>query len=402
MRRNRIIYYLLCAAALAFASFYGGPVSYTILFGLILVTPVSYAYLLAVYSFFRIYQSATGKHIVAYEPVPYYFVLQNEYLLNFCHIRPKMYSTFSYIENMDEDREYELLPHENARYDTKLICRYRGEYKVGIKSITITDYLKLFSITYHVHEPISVVVAPRITELRYLRTGYDPIRNSYKESSRMKQFPDTVVRDYIPGDPPKSIHHKLSARTGSLKSRLYYGEERQGISIWLDTHRISDDEYVYIPVENKCLEIVLAIANYFSALSVTSTLKYYRPAGESLKGSGAQNGNSGLYEVKCGTRRDMEGFHSQVAAVPFRTGDDRGRAIKLMANDCDFSNSLVAFLVITETGRELNETLNELSMAGASCVIYYVSYEPDVSGIISLQDQIIVPVHPEDDLTAVM
>ena len=48
MRKNRIIYYLLCAAALAFASFYGGPVSYTILFGLILIMPVSFAYLLTV------------------------------------------------------------------------------------------------------------------------------------------------------------------------------------------------------------------------------------------------------------------------------------------------------------------------------------------------------------------
>ena len=398
MRRNRIIYYLLCAAALAFASFYGAPVSYTILFGLVLVAPLSYAYLYVVYSFFRIYQSASGKHIVAYEPVPYYFILQNEYLLNFCHIRPRMYSTFSYIENMDEDREYELLPHENARYDTKLICRYRGEYKVGIKSITITDFLKLFSITYHVHEPISVVVSPRITELRHLRTGSDPSRNSYKESSRMKQYPDTVVRDYIPGDPPKSIHQKLSAKTGSLKSRLYYGEERQGISIYLDTHRVSDDEYVYIPVENKCLEIVLAIANYFSALSITSTLKYYRAAGDPLMGSGA----AGLYSDKCGTRRDMESFHAQVSAVPFRTGDDSKRAVRLMAADRDFSNSLVTFLVITETSRDLNETLNELSMSGVSCVIYYVSYEPDVSGIISLQDQIVVPVHPEDDLTVVM
>ena len=401
MRKNRIIYYLLCAAALAFASFYGGPVSYTILFGLILIAPLSYIYLLVVYSFFRIYQNASGKHITAYEPVPYYFILQNEYLLNFCHIKPNMYSTFSYIENMDEGREYELLPHENARYDTKLICRYRGEYKVGIKSITITDFLNLFRITYHVHEPISVVVSPRITELRYLRTGNDPMRNSYKESSKHKQYPDTVVRDYIPGDPKKSIHHKLSARTGSLKSRLYYGEERQGISIYLDTHRVSDDEYIYIPVENKCLEIVLAIANYFSALSVTSTLKYYRTAGDPSVNS-HKYGATGLYEVKCSRRRDMESFHAQVSTVPFRTGDDRERAISLMSSDRDFSNSLVTFLVITGTGRELNETLNELSMSGVTCVIYYVSYEPDVSGIISLQDQIVVPVHPEDDLTAVM
>ncbi|MBO7633367.1 MAG: DUF58 domain-containing protein [Lachnospiraceae bacterium] len=393
MRKNRIIYYLLCATALAFASFYGGPVSYTILFGLIFIMPVSLAYLLTVYYFFKIYQSASGKHITAYDPVPYYFVLQNEYLLNFCHIRPNMYSTFSYIESMPADSEYELLPHENARYDTKLICRYRGEYKVGIKSITITDFLKLFRITYHVPEPISVVVAPRITELRSLRTDNDPTRSSYKENTKIKQYPDAAVRDYIPGDPLKSIHHKLSAKTGNLKSRLYYGEERQGIAIYLDTHRISADEYVYIPVENKCLETVLAIANYYSALSVTSTLKYY------VSGSTASNG---LAQAKCSSRREMEGFHALVSEIQFRPDTDSGRSVGLLANDRDFTDCLVAFLLVTEIGKELNETLNELSLSGVSCVIYYVSYEPDVSGIISLPDQMIVPVHPEDDLTRVM
>lgn len=393
MRKNRIIYYLLCAAALAFASFYGGPVSYTILFGLILVMPVSLAYLLTVYYFFKIYQSASGKHITAYEPVPYYFVLQNEYLLNFCHIRPNMYSTFSYIESMPEDSEYELLPHENARYDTKLICRYRGEYKVGIKSITITDFLKLFRITYHVPEPISVVVAPRIPRLRSLRTDNDPTHSSYNENPNIRQYPDAAVRDYIPGDPPKSIHHKLSAKTGSLKSRLYYGEERQGIAIYLDTHRVSEDEYVYIPIENKCLETVLAIVNYYSALLVTSTLKYC--------GSGDRASNC-FAQAKCSSRREMESFHTLVSEIPFRPDTDSGKSISLLRNDRDFTDCLIAFLVVTKISKELNETLNELSLSGVSCVIYYVSYEPDVSGIITLPDQMVVPIHPEDDLTRVI
>ncbi|MBO7354528.1 MAG: DUF58 domain-containing protein, partial [Lachnospiraceae bacterium] len=193
--------------------------------------------------------------------------------------------------------------------------------------------------------------------------------------------------------PLKSIHHKLSAKTGNLKSRLYYGEERQGIAIYLDTHRISADEYVYIPVENKCLETVLAIANYYSALSVTSTLKYY------VSGSTASNG---LAQAKCSSRREMEGFHALVSEIQFRPDTDSGRSVGLLANDRDFTDCLVAFLLVTEIGKELNETLNELSLSGVSCVIYYVSYEPDVSGIISLPDQMIVPVHPEDDLTRVM
>ena len=103
MKRNRIIYFLLCIAAVVLASFKGGPITYSILFGVLLVTPVSLIYLLIVYFFFKLYQVLGTKHITAYEPIPYYFVLQNEYLLNFCHISVSTYSTFSYIDEMQQD-----------------------------------------------------------------------------------------------------------------------------------------------------------------------------------------------------------------------------------------------------------------------------------------------------------
>jgi uncharacterized protein (DUF58 family) len=273
MRRNRLIYYFLCILAIVLASFFGGPVTYSILFGLLLVAPVSFAYLLVVFLFFKIYQVVQSKHINAYEPVGYYFVLRNEYLLNFCHIRTTMYSTFSYIEKMPENTEYELLPYESARYDTRLVCRYRGEYRVGIKDITITDFLKLFSITYHVPEPVTAFVSPRIVKITRLNIPFDPVQNSYKEKYSSKQDFDATVRDYVPGDPAKGIHHKMSAKTGRLMSRLMTGEERRGISIYLDTNRVSENEYMYIPIENKCLEIVLAIMNYYAAAGVPGMLK---------------------------------------------------------------------------------------------------------------------------------
>ena len=398
---------MLCMAAVVAASFYGGPITYSILFGLILIAPVSFIYLLTVYVFFKLYQVVQSKHISVYEPIPYYFVLQNEYLLNFCHIKTDMYTTFSYIENMREDREYELLPYESARYDTRLVCRYRGEYKVGIKDITITDYLRLFKITYHVPEPLGVVVSPRIIKLSSLRIENDPARNSFVENHRLSQDYDAAVRDYIPGDPLKGIHRKLSAKAGKMKSRLTYGEEKQGIAIFLDTDRISTDEYKFIPVENKCLEIVLALTNYFAAFSITSTLKFLRSGGA---GSAAQSGRSQqstagslvLEEIKCRGMHEMERFLEETQAVPFRDNGDSWQAAAMIARDPVFRNSLITFLVVTGTCTQLNETLNELSNSGVRCVIYYVGYEPDTGEILPLQNQTVIPVHPEDDLQNVM
>ena len=423
MKRNRIIYFLLCVAALILASFYGGPVSYSLLFGLLLVTPVSLIYLLAVYFFFRIYQVIGSKHITTYEPVPYYFVLQNEYLLNFCHISVGTYSTFSNIEeltvrklrndtpekdkitgkkgnnkNKDKNNEkvrkissagtvYELLPGENVRFDTTLICKYRGDYYVGIKEITIVDFFRLFKITYHVPEPLGAIVSPRIIKLDALKCLSDPVFSTYKENPNLKTDFDASVREYVPGDPLKGIHWKSTAKAGKLLSRITYGEQRQGISIFIDTKRISDDEYEYIPVENKCMEIVLALTDYFSNYSIPVTCFYDQKAMKTLS---------------CGNPGEMELFLKNFAQLHFMEDEDAGSALDTLLTGTAFKDCMLAFLVITDIDVDLNKRLYALSLLGINTVIYYVSSSPNLASIIELANQTVIPVNPEDDLTKVL
>ena len=69
LKLNRLIYIIMCVAALVLASFRGGPVTYTLLFGLLLIAPIALIYLLVVYAYFKLYQVLGSKHITAYEPV---------------------------------------------------------------------------------------------------------------------------------------------------------------------------------------------------------------------------------------------------------------------------------------------------------------------------------------------
>ncbi|MBR4342750.1 MAG: DUF58 domain-containing protein [Lachnospiraceae bacterium] len=398
MKRNRIIYLLLCISAVVLASFYGGPVSYSLLFGLLLIAPISLVYLLFVYAFFRLYQVIGVKHITAYEPVPYYFVLQNEYLLNFCNISINMYSTFSYIEDFDQEKgktstaagtssKYELLPGESVRYDTSLICRYRGDYFIGIKEITIIDFFKLFKITYRVPEPINAVVSPRIIKLDSLKSIPDITLSSFKENPSLSTDFDAAVRDYVPGDLLKGINWKATAKTGKLKSRLTYGEQRQGISLFLDTNRISEDEYDFIPVENKCLEIILALTDYFSTFSVPVTFHYNQSVPST---------------ATCSMAHEMEEFRLAVSNVKFRTGENSAVFLDSLINGTSFGNCLVAFLVITGADAELNKALYALSLLGINIVVYYVGYNPRTEDIMELQNLRVIPIHPEDDLETVL
>ena len=416
MKRNRIIYFLLCIAAVVLASFKGGPITYSILFGVLLVTPVSLVYLLIVYFFFKLYQVLGTKHITAYEPIPYYFVLQNEYLLNFCHISVSTYSTFSYIDEMQQDNKpnddttnisdwenrrsnnqtkkdsgitktYELLPGENVRYDTTMICRYRGDYHVGIKQITIVDFFRFFKITYRVPEPLNAVVLPRVIKLETLKSVPEMVISTYKENPRLSSDFDAQTRDYMPGDPLKGIHWKSTAKTGKLKSRITYGEQRQGISIFLDTKRISDDEYVFIPVENKCLEIVLALTNYFANYSVPTSLVYsqFEPR-----------------TAKCSAAYEMESFLNTVSAMKFRSDEEAAVTLDILMAGSVFKDCMIAFLVITGADAELNKRLYETSTFGINIVVYLVGVHPNVQDIMELANVRVIPVYPEDDLAKVL
>ena len=389
MKRNRIIYLILCIAALVLASFYGGPVSYSILFGLLLVTPVSLIYLFTVYQFFKLYQVIGAKHITAYEPVPYYFVLQNEYLLNFCNISVSSYSTFSYIDKMNNEnnKSYELLPGENVRYDTTLICRYRGDYFVGIKDITIVDFFKLFKITYHVPEPLNAVVSPRIIKLDTLNSLPDLTLSTFRENNKLSSDFDAAVREYVPGDPLKGINWKATAKTEKLQSRLTYGEQRQGISIFLDTKRISTDEYVYIPVENKCLEIVLALTNYFSAYSIPTTLFYSQ--------------NNPL-TATCNEGHELDSFLNTVSAIKFRDDEYAPDHLDVLLSDPKFSDCLVAFIIVTDPDTELNKRLYSLSLLGINIIVYNVGFSLKSDSIMDLQNQRVIRIHPEDDLKKIL
>ena len=389
LKLNRLIYFILCVAALVLASFRGGPVTYTLLFGLLLIAPIALIYLLVVYAYFKLYQVLGSKHITAYEPVSYYFILKNEYLLNFCHISISMYSTFSYIDGLETDSKdsYELLPGESVRYDGTLICRYKGEYNTGIKAITIVDFLRLFRITYKVPEPLGVRIFPRIVKIEQPKSFPDISLTAHRENTKLNTDYDAAVREYTPGDPQKGIHWKLSAKTGKLKSRLTYGEQKRGITVFLDTKRMSKDEYVFIPLENKSLEAALALTNYFASFSIPTAV-YYDQAGPTSH--------------ICSSPQDIEQTVQKLSSIKFREDENTAEALGICTEMGAFSDCMIAFLIITAIDAEVNKRLYALSNLGIKVIVYYVSYSPETGNILQMPDIKVITVHPEDDLTQIL
>ncbi|MBP5607771.1 MAG: DUF58 domain-containing protein, partial [Lachnospiraceae bacterium] len=228
---------------------------------------ILFIYLLAVFIFFRIYQQIDSINLVAGQPVPFYFTLMNEYHFGFCSIKVHFFTSYSKINALDEDAEYELLPGTGIKKNTQLICRYRGEYEVGIKKVEITDFLRLFRFRYNNRETLRVAVKPDLIKLEEIKS-MDLSQTMFKNAFINPTEPDIEVRKYSGGDDVRMINWKASARSGELLVRKMTAREREGVCIINSSKRVGEDMSVYLPLENKILELTIALAYFFASKNI--------------------------------------------------------------------------------------------------------------------------------------
>ena len=118
MKWRRRVFFLIWILSLVGISFYGGTISYSLFWTMTLLPVLSFLYLLLVYAQFRVYQEIENRTIVCKQPMPYYFILPNETFFSFAGLSIRLFSGFSYVLDIPEDVEYELLPGDNYTYHT--------------------------------------------------------------------------------------------------------------------------------------------------------------------------------------------------------------------------------------------------------------------------------------------
>ncbi len=255
-------------------SFYGGPVTWLFFLCVLTLPFILWIYIFAVTVSLRIYQKPDGRNMVCSRPSELYITLQNESFFSFSSLGIKFYSSFSSISDIEENVSYELPPKSKISMKTKLLCRYRGEYNVGIKQIIVRDFLGVFSFTYRIKEPLSVIVAPARLRL-FDKYTEEEKPDADRENLIYKSIPDITLREYVQGDDIRFVNWKATAAAGKLMVRERSGEEMSGIAILMDPKRYSDKEEEYLPLENKAAECVLGLSFYYLEHNMPADICYY-------------------------------------------------------------------------------------------------------------------------------
>ncbi|MCR4642313.1 MAG: DUF58 domain-containing protein [Lachnospiraceae bacterium] len=276
MLRNKrfLILFALFVLSLVGISFYGGPVSYTFFWLCVSIPLILLLYIFLVIVSLRIYQKPEGRNMVCGSPSDFYITLQNEGFFSFSFLRIIFFSSFSTIMGLEDSVVYELPPHSSVTKKTQLVCRYRGQYEVGIKAVVVKDFLGVFSISWKLPETLNVIVAPAVVRISGSRAETF-FSDADRENAMQKTEADIPVRDYIAGDELRFIQWKASAAMQKLMVRERTGEEKSGIALILDPKRCGESTEEYLAPENSMIECVLALALYYMEKNIPVDVFYY-------------------------------------------------------------------------------------------------------------------------------
>ncbi len=382
MKRNRIIWFCLWVLSVVGISLKGGAVTYGFFAVLTLIPLFSALYLLAVYVLFHIYQELENRFVCVNEPVRYRFTLVDEYPLQFVSIRVRFFSSFSSITDLNDETEYELKPGSRIEKETRLICRYRGEYEIGVKEIEVQDYFRLFRLRYRNKECIHAVVKPQLLTVGTL--GGITLSDAVRASEHSRSEPDVTSREYVPGDDRRLINWSQSARLGSLMTRNLTGSDHQEIAIITDTFRHSQARTEYLPAENKMLEITLAVSYYFSRNNICAA-EYHL--------------DETLLRLTVESTWKFEEFYEAVSSIRFSSLHTHGKLYESMMQRGDIFRSAMVFLVLSSWDAQTDALLRALEGSDLSAVICFVSeHAQDIPDLSDRKGCTLIPISPHTDL----
>jgi uncharacterized protein (DUF58 family) len=157
-----------------------------------------------------------------------------------------------------------LWAYERLRRRYRIRAVQRGAYSLGPMTVRTSDPFGMLTREEQRGEPAHLLVLPLVVPLtRFGLTARAPFG---EQTSRRRQLEDPLrvagVRDYAPGDEPRRIHWKATARTGELQSKLYDPSSRHTIMLYLDVQTFTRGLMGYAPA---LLELAVC-----AAASVTS------------------------------------------------------------------------------------------------------------------------------------
>jgi uncharacterized protein (DUF58 family) len=140
-----------------------------------------------------------------------------------------------------------LMPLRTVERTIRVRCRQRGAYEVESVSLLVADPLRLYPRRLERPSGAKLLVFPRVVPLEQI--GLRAALAIGDMRGPAVTLPDPArpigVRDYRPGDSPRQIHWKATARRGTVQVKVLERTVRRDLAIYLDVGGFDHSWLVY-------------------------------------------------------------------------------------------------------------------------------------------------------------
>lgn len=153
-------------------------------------------------------------------------------------------NVFTEYEEKKKERVW-AAPGTSIAVEQQLLSHHVGRVEVNVTEFVAWDWLGICSMEIPAHKDAWVVVTPEISPVEEdLTTCVEdfPDENETKKHGTDVN-PDFEIREYVPGDELKSIHWKLTAKTGRtmVRERLSSGRDKINVLLALTEDPAEND-----------------------------------------------------------------------------------------------------------------------------------------------------------------
>ena len=264
MKLNRILYLSLLIITFTFVYYYGGKVP-NMLFYTVLVLPiVSYIYMLIGYFMLKYEQSLDNDLIFKGDKVTFTVNITNRSFFILPYISISFLNDKGGVIQKHKINNISLQPFSKREVSIDYIYKYRGDFKLGVSTIEVQDFLGIFKFTLKNKKLLYITVYPQIIDIDefYLSSGYlsdnvSSIGGGQEDISTIEE-----INKYNYGDSLRKIHWKLTAKTNELMIREYEKVGSRSAILILDLQSNNFEVEKNAAIEDKLLETTIAILRY--------------------------------------------------------------------------------------------------------------------------------------------
>lgn len=114
--------------------------------------------------------------------------------------------------------------------------RFRGTYEIGVDCFYVYDFFRMFRVRVDVGSAVTLLVLPRrlLMEDNETNAVSDETDRSVRSLLSVDRVEIGDIREYIPGDPLKSVHWNLSSRSEDLIIKDYNSGSTKKTYIYCD------------------------------------------------------------------------------------------------------------------------------------------------------------------------